>query len=402
MERFKLEPFPFLSEANLTGLVAEDPVLSPWAAGSAGASTGTVDAYRRICERFERRVSFRPLSGVGRGVLEASVHWTDTREGRSQPSPVRLRHGGHPPALPLGGAMIATLNDRRGSGAVILLSFITLTILFIMGMWQWFTVSYTRSRRRAKEFTLARLLGESALNEVEAVLREQVNIARDDERFRPLHLGAREHAFTYDPVETRALAAEVYGVSDPFEEEVMVFSKSLPITGAGTLSEGFPRPDLPDETEGTFVALVLVNVGATTIKVHRVLEFKQLRLCPPWGFDQTAFAALDWKYYHDRFTIFTEEVLTFLAQRKAFRDTASKYLREKKAACDWAVKWHTTVRGVMASKGLNDADLDEQLQANATANEDASAGGGRTIPCCATSPATDGSTSMPWVGSLRR
>lgn len=85
VERFKLEPYAFLAEANLGELVAEDPILSPWSAGGTGASTGTVDAYRRICERFERRVSFRALSGVGRGVLEASVHWTDTREGRSTP-----------------------------------------------------------------------------------------------------------------------------------------------------------------------------------------------------------------------------------------------------------------------------------------------------------------------------
>lgn len=256
---------------------------------------------------------------------------------------------------------------RRGSGAVILLSFITLTILFIMGMWQWFTVSFTRSRRRAKEFTLARLLGESALNEVEAVLREQINIARDDEKFRPLHLGKSIHSFTYEPVETLALAQEVFKVSNPFDEDVLVAAKTLPILGNGVLSEGFPRPDLPDETEGVFTAMVRVTVGATTLKVHRVLEFKQLRMCPPWGFDQTVFAALNWKYYHERFSIFTEEILTFLAQRKAFRDTASSYLREKRAACDWAIVWHGTVSAKIDRMELPPDALERQLDANAQA-----------------------------------
>lgn len=89
IERFKLEPFAWLEKTNLSEVVASDPILSPWSTSTEESTTGVLDAYRRICERFERQVTFRKLSGVGRGVLDCSVGWMDEREGRKRPRQFR-------------------------------------------------------------------------------------------------------------------------------------------------------------------------------------------------------------------------------------------------------------------------------------------------------------------------
>ena len=228
---------------------------------------------------------------------------------------------------------------KQGSGTLIFLAFMVICFLFAIALFNWFTQFATRSNRIFNQGAIARMLAESAINEANLLMAQEIN------KF-PNSPDPKWAAYFKDPLSPSEEKIEV-----PKTNEVAVkpiadggFGLTKRMLGGSDIVVEVKRLNERPITDVDFRGMILlectVNVGSYGRVVTRAFEYCRFKVIPPGHLGNYSFVALNWSYMQDRWLAYTTMLLKHMIVRQivvnttnAAMDAKSKIATDGKAYC---------------------------------------------------------------------